>query len=55
MEKLKDNMHNQALIAGKETCNGKDLLTECMNMCKQLNIQCVTKGETNKEKKLILD
>ena len=52
MGKLKDNMCKQALIAEKETCNREDLLTQCMNICKKLNIQCVTEGEPNKEEKL---
>ena len=30
MGKSKDNLCRQALIAGQETCNGEDLLTECM-------------------------
>ena len=47
-----DNLCTQALIAGEETCNGEDLLTECINICKQLKIQYVTKGEPIKEEQL---
>ena len=50
--KLDDNLCKEALIGGKETCNGEDLLTEYMNICKKLNKQRVTKGGTrNKGKK----
>ena len=34
MGKSKDNLCRQALINGQETCNGEDLLTKCMNICK---------------------
>ena len=40
---------NQALIAGQNTCKGEDLLTECINICKELKIKCVTQGEPDKE------
>ena len=30
--KSKDNLCRQALIAGQETGNSEDLLTECMNI-----------------------
>ena len=52
MGKSEDNLCKQALIAGQETCNGEDLLTECINICKDLKIQCITKGEPNKAEQL---
>ena len=48
MGKSDDNMCKQALIAGQNTCNGGDLLTECITICKELNIQCVTRRTKQK-------
>ena len=43
----KQTVHNKCrctLLNGKDVCKGKDLLTECDNWSRQLNIQNVTKG-----------
>ena len=32
------------LIAGLKTCDGGNLLNECIEWCKKLNVRCVTKG-----------
>ena len=39
-----NNLCKQALIAGQDTCNGEELLTECINMYKELNISCTSEG-----------
>ena len=52
--KSDDNLCKQALIEGQNTYNGEDLLTECINICKKLNIPCVTKGEPEQEDKIII-
>ena len=36
----------------QSTCIGADLITECITICKKLNIQCVTKGEPNSKEQL---
>ena len=45
MGKPDTNLCKQALKEGQNTCNGEDLLTECINICKKLEIPCVTEGE----------
>ena len=52
--KSDDNLCKQALLEGQNTSNGEDLLSECINICKKLNIPCVTKGETKQEEKLLI-
>ena len=47
MGKPDTNLCKQALIEGQNTCNGEDLLTECINICKKLEILCVIEGEQN--------
>ena len=49
------NMCRRALLNGKNVCKGKDLLTECENWSRELNIQNVTKGclDTNSIKKAV--
>ena len=49
------NMCRRALLNGKNVCNGKDLLTECENWSRELQIQNVTKGclDTNSIKKAV--
>ena len=54
MGKSKDNLCRQALIAGQNTCNGEDLLTECINLCKKLNVKCVSNGKPNLKEKLAI-
>ena len=54
MGKSDDNLCKQARIARKETFNWEDLLTECMNICKKLNIQCTTKGVPKSKDKLAI-
>ena len=44
LDKEDDNICKKALIEGQYTCGGGDLLTECKEWCKKLNIRCVTKG-----------
>ena len=44
MDKPDTNLCKQALLEGQVTCGGEDLLTECKEWCKKLNISCVTKG-----------
>ena len=41
MGKPSDNLCRRALIEGRSTCNGEDLLSECINWCRQLNVSCV--------------
>ena len=50
---LGPNMGKRALLNGRDTCNGKDLLTECENWCTENDIPDVTKGclDTNMIKK----
>ena len=51
MDKKSTNICKQALIQGQSTCDGEDLLTECITWCKKLGIRCVTKEtDTDKEK-----
>ena len=45
MGKPDTNVGKQALQEGKTTCQREDLLTECINICKKLEIPCVTEGE----------
>ena len=42
MDKPNTNLCKQALLEGQGTCGGEDLLTECKEWCKKLNIPCVT-------------
>ena len=44
MDKCENNICKNVLIAGQETCAGEDLLNECIEWCKKLNIRCVTMG-----------
>ena len=44
LDKEDDNICKKALIEVQYTCGGGDLLTECKEWCKKLNIRCVTKG-----------
>ena len=48
MHKDYNNLGKQALIAGEKTCNGEDLLTDCINLCKELDEKCTSKGNHNK-------
>ena len=41
---LGENMGRRALLNGKNTCKGKDLLTECETWCRELDLPDVTKG-----------
>ena len=45
MGKPDTNLCKQALKEGQTTCKGEDLLTELINICKKLEIPCVTEGE----------
>ena len=45
--KCTDNLCRQALIAGQETFDCQDLLTECMNICKNLGVKCLSHGVPN--------
>ena len=47
MGKPKNTLCRKAVIAGEETCNSEDLLTECMAMCKKLDVKCVSHGVPN--------
>ena len=49
------NMCRRALLNGKNVCNRKDLLTECENWCRDLDIPNGTKGclDTNLIKKAV--
>ena len=49
------NMCRRAQLNGKNVCNGKDLLTDCENWCRDLDIPNVTKGclDTNLIKKVV--
>ena len=38
------NMCRRALLNGKNTCNGQDLLTECETWSRELDLPNVTKG-----------
>ena len=44
MDKCKNNICKNVLIAGQETCAGEDLLNKCIEWCKKLNVRCVTMG-----------
>ena len=44
MEEENDNICKNALIQGQSMRAGGDLLTECIEWCKKLNIRCVTMG-----------
>ena len=44
MEKCENNICKNVLIVGEETCAGVDLLNECIERCKKLNIRSVTMG-----------
>ena len=44
MDKDDENICKKVLIAGQNTCDGGDLLNECITWCKNLNIRCVTMG-----------
>ena len=44
ISKEDDNLAKKALLEGQYTCAGEDLLTECIEWCKKLDIRCVTKG-----------
>ena len=52
---LGPNMAKRALLNGRDTCKGKDLLTECENWCKENDIPDVTQGclDTNMIKNAI--
>ena len=39
-----DNKWKNALVQGQSTCARGDLLTQCKEWCKKLNIRCVTMG-----------
>ena len=41
---LGTNMGRRALLNGKNTCKGQDLLTECETWCRELDLPDVTKG-----------
>ena len=43
MDKCEYNIFKNVLIAGQETCAGGDILKECIEWCKQLNVRCLTK------------
>ena len=45
MGKPSDNLYKRALIKGRNTCNGEDLLTECMDWCRRWNVRCVKQGK----------
>ena len=47
MGKPEDNLCRKALLEGQKTCNGEDLLSECVQMCRRLNVRCVTEGTHN--------
>ena len=42
------NIFKQALVRGKSKCKSDDLLTECQNCCKDLDIPDVTEGCADK-------
>ena len=44
MDKENDNICKNALIQGQSTCAGGDLLNECKEWCKKLNIRFLTRG-----------
>ena len=44
MDKDNNNICKNALVEGQNTCAGGDLLNECKEWCKKLNIRCVTRG-----------
>ena len=52
---LGPNMAKRALLNGRDTCNGKDLLTECEIWCNENDIPDVTQGclDTNMIKNAI--
>ena len=52
---VKSTYNNMWRLNGKNECKGKDLLTECENWSRELNIQNVTKGclDTNLIKKAV--
>ena len=45
MGKGKDNLCRQALIEGQQSCNKKDLLTECIETCKNIGVTCISEGK----------
>ena len=45
MGKPDTNSYKQALKEGQTTCKGEDFLTECINICKKLEIPCVNEWE----------
>ena len=47
MGKPEDNLCRKALLEGQRTCNGEDLLSECVQLCRRLNLRCVTEGIHN--------
>ena len=54
MGKPEYNLCRQALLEGQKTCNKEDFLTQCINMCKHLNVKCVSYGEPKVEEKLAI-
>ena len=52
---LGPNMGKRALLNGKDTCQGKDLLTECETRCNENDIPDITQGclDTNMIKNAI--
>ena len=54
MGKPEDNLCRLALLEGQKKCNKEDLLTECINMCKNLQVKCVSHGDTTVEEKLAI-
>ena len=49
MNKDKENLFRQALIAGRKTCNGEDLLTKFIHLCKDLDLKYTFEGNHNKK------
>ena len=50
-----DNLCRQALIEGRYKCNGEDLLTECIEMCKELGVSCTSEGNPEKARSGVQD
>ena len=47
-----DNLCRHALIAGQ--CNGEDLSTECINMCKKRNVKCMSHRVPNAKEQVAI-
>ena len=47
----KDNLCSQRLIEEQKSCNGKDLSTECLEMCKELGVSRTLEEKNQREER----